>query len=316
MRWALFAAISLACVARAHDADVIYVLVELRDGALTESVTLTGSSLGLLAPVDADGDGALSQGDLDARAAALRAGVWEDMPLTAGGVRCALGATQARLREGFVELFAVFDCGAGALSQDFRFLRVLPANYRVVLGSQLDGERGGAGVAQGSFSTLPIPRPKPAGAWSARDLERGFEQGLSRALRPDALACLAALLLTFSRWRRGLLGLAALAGGLCAGSFFAWPAPVLVTLVALTLAVAVAREPSVGLGAVLGLALAARAGGGAVAEVLGQSAGWLVVWLPLGPAFLALGVLLHRRAKWRTPARAVVAAAAVVLLVA
>ena len=302
MRWALLAVISFAGAARAHDADVIFALVEQRDGALVETVTMTSSSLGLLAPVDADGDGALSQEDLDARAAALRAGVWEDIPLSAGGVRCTLGETSARLREGFVELQARFTCADGDLRQDFRFLRVLPANYRVVLGSQLDGERGANGVAQGSFTTLPIPRPPPPGAWDSAVFVRGFNEGLAAGLAPAALLCLSALMLCLAQWRRGLLGLAALLAGLGAASFLTPPAWAQVAAgVAALAALAALKEPHFVLALVLGLALGRS--GYSLPSSLGQAAGAWLVWLLAGPAVLALGVVLGRRAKWRRPVR-------------
>lgn len=311
MRWALLAAISLASVANAHDADVIYALVEQRGEALTETITLTSSSLGLLAPVDADGDGALSADDLAARADALRAGVWEDMPLSSGGVRCTLGPTQARLREGFVELTATFSCPEGELRQDFRFLRVLPANYRVVLGSQVDGERGANGVAQGSFSTLPIPRPRPAGALNAG----GFEEGVSRSLRADSLGCLAALFLAFAKWKRGLFALAALLAGVIFGSFIALPFLVTTLIVAFTLVAAFARrEAPVALSFPLGAALVARFAGTSAAESLGLSTGFALVWLLITPAFIAFGVVLNRRVKWRVPVRVVASVAGVALL--
>jgi len=315
MRWALLAAISLASAARAHDADVIYALVEQRGEALTETVTLTTSSLGLLAPVDADGDGALSAEDLTARADALRSGVWEDMPLSAGGVRCPLGATQARLREGFVELTATFNCPEGELRQDFRFLRVLPANYRVVLGSQVDGERGADGVAQGSFSTLPIPRPRPVGSWNSGDFQRGFDEGISRSLRADSLFCLAGVLLAFARWKRGLVALAFLLAGVIAGSFIALPFLVTALIVAFTLLATFARKDApVALGLPLGAALAARFAGTSFAESMGLSAGFALAWLLVAPAFIAFGVLLARRTKRAVVVRVGVAICGIVLL--
>lgn len=313
MRWALLAAISFAGAARAHDADVIFALVEQRDGALLETVTMTSSSLGLLAPVDADGDGALSQEDLDARAAALRAGVWEDIPLSAGAARCTLGPTTARVREGFVELQARFTCPDGELRQDFRVLRVLPANYRVVLGSQLDGERGARGVAQGTFTTLSIPRPAPPGAWDGAAFLRAFNEGLALALTPASLLCLAALCLALAHWRRGLAGLCALWAGLLLVSFVSVPSWAQLALgVAGLVAFAALKEPHFALAVALGLAVG-RAGY-SLPSSLGVAAGAAVVWLLAGPALLAIGVVLGRRAKLRRPVRWVLCGAAAIAL--
>jgi hypothetical protein len=171
-RWALLAAVLLAPAAWAHDADVIYVrLTDAAAGELDENVTLTAGTLSQLAPIDADGDGALSQSDLDARTDALRAGVWDQMPLEAQ-TPCARRAEKAVLRDGFVELAARFSCGPGALNQEFRILRGLTSNYRVVLGRQLEGDSGRT-FAQGNVQRLLI-RPRAADAVPAS----GFAQGL------------------------------------------------------------------------------------------------------------------------------------------
>ncbi len=164
----------LAPAAWAHDADVVYVmLTEQPGGALEEAVTLTAGTLGQLAPVDADGDGSLTQEDLDARAAAISAGVWDQMPLSQGEAACSRSAEQALLRDGYVELIAKFSCPAGPISQDFKILRVLTSNYRVVLGRQLEGETGRA-FAQGNVQKLLIPRGPHASVRGGF----GFEAGL------------------------------------------------------------------------------------------------------------------------------------------
>ncbi|MFZ5439145.1 MAG: HupE/UreJ family protein, partial [Myxococcota bacterium] len=182
MRWLPIVVLLVAGVASAHDADVVYVLAKQGPGRLVETVTLTGASLALLVPIDADGDALLTQADLDAKQKALRIGVWDEMPLSAGGRRCAVLETRAWLREGFVELEGTFDCGEGELRQDFRFLRVLPANYRVVLGSQLEGEAAGRGFAQGSMTSVTVPRPPPPGAWDGSQFRAGFDGGVRRGL--------------------------------------------------------------------------------------------------------------------------------------
>lgn len=150
----LITALLLATTARAHDADLIYVEAMRPDRAaagVTEIVTLTAPSLLRLAPVDADGDGALTQGDLDARASAIEAGVWAQMPLTAGSASCTLEHSTAFLRERYVELQGRFSCPPGALEQSFRVLSVLPDNYKVILGSVVEGE------ANQRFATRLMP---------------------------------------------------------------------------------------------------------------------------------------------------------------
>ena len=127
-----------AGAAHAHDADIIYTQVRRTEPGSPEvraRLTLTASTLSLLLPADADGDGAVSQADLDARRPALEVGIWEALPLTAGGQPCTRQAHAARLVESYVELTATFQCPPGALRQTYTVLSVLPANYRVVLGT-------------------------------------------------------------------------------------------------------------------------------------------------------------------------------------
>src|SRR4051812_13717867 len=86
-------AVLIAVSAFAHDADVIY--VELQNGGsgdLLEVVTLTAASLAMLAPVDADGNGELTQSDLDARTDALKFGVWEQARLSSESGACVRSA--------------------------------------------------------------------------------------------------------------------------------------------------------------------------------------------------------------------------------
>ncbi|MBS1151977.1 MAG: hypothetical protein H6Q89_3675, partial [Myxococcaceae bacterium] len=212
-RWAL-ALLLLAPTAWAHDADVVYVmLADAPGGQLEEHLTLTASTLSLLAPIDADRDGSLSQADLDARAGAISAGVWEQLPLAGGvggaGRPCVRSAERALLREGYVELSARFDCPEGPLSQDFRILRVLTTNYRVVLGRQGDGETGRA-FAQGNVQRLVV-RAEPVAPAPAQP---GFAAGaLSPLIWFDVtLVWLLALLLAGSLTQVGQQWLVLTAG--------------------------------------------------------------------------------------------------------
>ncbi|MFZ5468434.1 MAG: HupE/UreJ family protein [Myxococcota bacterium] len=188
--------------AAAHDADILYVRAERASGSgeVRQLATLTAATLALLAPVDADADGQLTQADLDARKEAIAAGVWAFMPLEAGGQRCTQQGHQALLRETFVELAATFSCAPGELRQTFRVLSVLPSNYKVVLGSQIDGERGQA-FAQGHRQTLLMGEEAPA----TRGLTGWIQLGVFHIFTGiDHLAFLLALLLVGGTWRRML----------------------------------------------------------------------------------------------------------------
>ena len=129
---------------RAHVADEI--VVTLDPVTLTETVTMTAETLSMLAPIDADADGELTRGDLDLRRDALKVGVWDQAKLTP----CTRGEEKAWLEPGYVALQAKFTCAEGELSQEFRWLMVLPPNYRVVFGNQ---------VAKGDTRTLHVQRP-------------------------------------------------------------------------------------------------------------------------------------------------------------
>lgn len=296
MRWLLVFSISVAATASAHDADVIYALVEQHGDVpnqLVERLTMTDATLRLLAPVDVDGDGAVTQSELDAKAGALRVGVWDDMPLTSSEGRCAFVEAAARLRDGFVELTARFDCPNGELRQDFRVLRVLPANYRVVVGSQVDGERAARGIAQGSFSTIPMPRPKVPGTWDNAAFQRGFDDGLTRGFGLSSLALIGALTFSLASWRRGLVATALLLVGAAIATFVEapWWGGLALAVIAATVSL---FKPSAGFAAPLGAGLGLGVGG-ALAFDVGVVAGSSLLWLPASLAFTAVAVMVARR---------------------
>ncbi|MDP1824533.1 MAG: hypothetical protein Q8L48_14860 [Archangium sp.] len=306
MRWLIPVVLLSGLQARAHDADVIYALVKHggQPGVLVESVTLTPATLAFLAPLDADGDGALSQADLDAKHKALEVGFWDEVPLVAAGKRCGLLEAKASLREGFVELVGQFNCGEGELRQDFRILRVLPTNYRVVLGSQLDGEApstslgvtGARSFAQGSLTTIAVPRPPAPGAWDAAGFRRELAQGVTRGLSIEVLAALFGVLLAIGAWRRGLIGAALILLGAALGSWASldwWPPTILMLLV--LGGAAAFKSPPLIVPALLGLAIGTREGGGPWPACLGLGAGTAVVLLFASPIALAVGVMLQRR---------------------
>lgn len=277
MRWLAVATLCCSTIAAAHDADVIYARLERLDGAsMIEIVTLTNATLGQLAPIDADGDGMLSQADLDARAEALKAGVWDDMPLSSGGHPCLRRDESARLEEGFVTLAATWRCEEGTLRQDFKLLRILPTNYRVVLGSQSMGERGRQ-FAQGVFTALELPRPSAPGVVDVARLSEGFRRGLGDALSLEVIAGLCLVALSTRRSRRLFLNGAGAIIGAAASCWVRLGAPSATVLIVLGgLALVLVRDDArpwlgpVG-GVVVGAGLGLRAGSWAFAD----GAGWV-----------------------------------------
>ncbi|MDP3234298.1 MAG: hypothetical protein Q8S33_21155 [Myxococcales bacterium] len=291
--------------ARAHDADVLYARLEPGPaGTLIEIVTLTNASLALLAPVDANDDGVLTQADLDARADALKAGVWSDMPLSVGGVACTRSDEAAQLEDGFVALTASWRCPEeGDLRQDFKVLRVLPTNYRVVLGSQLDGERGRR-FAQGVFTALEVPRPKAPGLFDGDRLRRGLEQGVRDNGVVEALAALLLIFLTARGVRGGGLRVALLMLGACvvfSGSAALLAGPVTLSLGVLML---VFLPPGAGPGRLLvvapvlvGIGLGLRSRLSAFGDGLGWLCGLLLLAVVLLAGGIPMGDILQRRAR-------------------
>ena len=159
----------MAGSAGAHDADILYAQRGASDAGgpeVRERLTLTAGTLGLLLPADADGDGAVTQAELDARRAALEVGIWDACRSPPEGQPCTRQAHAARVRETYVELAATFCVRPGPLRQTFTVLSVLPANYRVVLGS-LHG-RGGRGSSSRTPPSPSVDCPRADGASLAR----------------------------------------------------------------------------------------------------------------------------------------------------
>ncbi|HEX8818754.1 MAG TPA: HupE/UreJ family protein [Archangium sp.] len=194
--------------AGAHDADILYAQLwrpEASGPEVRERITLTAQTLGLLIPADADEDGVLTQADLDARAPALAVGIWDAIPLTAGGQPCARTGATAWVRETFVELGASFTCPPGELRQRFSLLSLLPSNYKVVLGSSVQGERGQR-FADATQPTLVVSEPGHPEREQVSGLLDWVILGLTHIfLGVDHLAFLLALLLVGGSFRRVLL---------------------------------------------------------------------------------------------------------------
>jgi hypothetical protein len=195
-----------AGAARAHDADIIYTQVRRTQEGSPEvrvRLTLTASTLSLLLP--ADGDGNLSQAELDARRAALEVGIWDALPLTAGGQPCTRQEHAALRAETFVELTASFVCPPGPLRQTYTVLSLLPANYQVVLGSF--GGAAGQLFADSVRPSLDIPE---RGSSAPRAFVQGFGGWVQLGMKhifegSDHLAFLIALLLVGGSLKRVLV---------------------------------------------------------------------------------------------------------------
>lgn len=191
--------------ARAHDADIVYAQLERADGGVSELMTLTTATLAQLAPVDADGEGAISQQDLDARREAIEAGVWRDCPITAGGDACRLASSGAYLREGYVELRATFSCPDGPMQQTFRILSLLPQGYRVVLSSRVGAGRGEA-FAEGRRQIVDVPTGAGGGEEKITSFVGWVETGVFHIFGgADHIAFLLGVLLVGGAWRRVLI---------------------------------------------------------------------------------------------------------------
>lgn len=203
------AALLWPTTARAHDADVVFIKLE-RDAQDPERVlarvTLTAQTLALLAPVDGDEDGRLSEAELGAALPAVRAGVWEQMPLRAPSGPCTRGNERAGLRDTYVELFADYRCGDGALTQTFRILEVLPRDYQVILGAFGDGGLRNQGFARGHQQTLTVLGVEgPSAAGTARGLLGWVALGVEHIFMGiDHLAFVLAVILLGGSWRRVL----------------------------------------------------------------------------------------------------------------
>jgi hypothetical protein len=206
-RGVLLVFLLLAGSAGAHDADILYAQLwrpAAGEPEVRERITLTPDTLGRLIPADADGDGVLSQADLEAREAALGLGLWDAIPLSAGGRPCTRTSASARLRESYVELGATFSCPPGELRQRFTVLSLLPPEYRVVLGSVVEGEQGQR-FADAASPTLVVPEPG-GGAQAVSGLGGWVLLGVTHIFAGvDHLAFLLALLLVGGTFRRVLL---------------------------------------------------------------------------------------------------------------
>lgn len=166
---------------------------------------MTGGTLSLLAPLDADGDGLLAPEELAQGATPLELGVWDAMPLSAGASRCDRFSTGAALRDGYVELTARFRCPPGEIRQTFRALSVLPQGYRVVVNAG-----SGALMADAQHQQVFIPEPSsaagPAAPVRVDGLPGWTRLGVIHIFTGyDHLAFLLALLLFGKTWRRVLL---------------------------------------------------------------------------------------------------------------
>lgn len=194
-----------AGAASAHDADIIYAQIARgEDGLVTERLTLTPNTLLALAPLDLDGDQEVTALELARGEAAISAGIWEQLPLRAAAGPCTRKSASVRQKDNYFELTAAFACGRGELTQTFRILSVLPAPYRVVLGSYGEGALQTQAFAQGFDQTLSLLGEKTE-ATSPEVLRLGgwISIGITHILLGfDHIAFLLAILLVGGSWRR------------------------------------------------------------------------------------------------------------------
>ncbi len=129
------------------------------------------------------------------------------------GPPCTRKEHAARLRESYVELTATFICPQGPLRQTYTVLSLVPANYRVVLGTY--GGEGGQLFADALHPSLEIPErstsgsstpgSRPRAATFAPGLGGWIQLGMKHIFQGiDHLAFLIALLLVGGRLRQVL----------------------------------------------------------------------------------------------------------------
>ncbi len=306
MRWLFLVMAFFARTAQAHDADVIFVDARPmpKEGRWKEVVTLSVETLALLIPLDADGDQTLSQADLVAKEKALRVGFWDQAPLTSAGKVCSLDKSNARLEQGVIQLEGEFTCAQGIPRQDFRFLQILPPNYKVVVGSSSGGRT--PAVAQGALSTLSlIAAPGPdAGVLTS------LRAGLFRSVALEGVAALMGLLFALATLRQRLTAVLLAVGTAFIGSWWSlgwWPPTLFLVLLGVQVGAKTSFPPIVA--PLFGAAIGLRSEGGSalgtslalllVSPLAFAGAWWLrrqstirvTQWVPLG--LILLGVALH-----------------------
>jgi hypothetical protein len=201
------AALVSAQGALAHEADIIYAHIEKPiGGVFEETLTLSPESLLLLAPIDASGDGELTNDELERGKPAIDAGIWDGVPVKVGNQYCARTQTSLVRRRDKISLKAQFNCQNGERLQTFKILSVLPQGYRVILGSE--NHSGGVRFAEGNAQTLVLPdEALPRSPEKLRAAVEGlggwFRLGVFHIFTGfDHLAFLLALLLVGGSWRK------------------------------------------------------------------------------------------------------------------
>jgi hypothetical protein len=273
-------------VASAHDADLVAVQLSVGEGGVvTQRMSLSPATLSLLIP-----RASTESPELDELREAIEAGVWGEVVLSAQGLRCPLMDSTAALHQGSVELSANFRCGAGPLRIDFRFLAILPPNYRVSLRSTDAPPQ----FAQGNFTALWISLPAAAPI-DSRFLG-GLAAGAQRAFNWGALVSVWALLMAIGSWPTGKHALMVLLGAAVLASSLGANVELLpVVLVLLALGLFVPRIPVNLWAMLLGGALGARSEGHDAVSLLGWAVGLLGVLAPGGMVALSVAVMLRRR---------------------
>jgi hydrogenase/urease accessory protein HupE len=192
--------------ASAHQADIIYVhLQKWVAGDWEERAILSNLALAQLVPEAA---AALERGQQESAGELIDAQIWSQMPLSSGAVRCDRGPTWWMETEGYIELSARFRCPEGELKQSFQFLELLPQEYRVIVGTELGGNRIQR-FADKSAPTVVLSDRAVSGEArrpEVRGLQGWFQLGVAHIFGGlDHLAFLLALLIVGGGWKRMLL---------------------------------------------------------------------------------------------------------------
>lgn len=162
LRWLALAAVAAPGAAAAHDLDLLRLDVTADGGRVEAVLDVPVAALGLLADVDLDRDGILTEPELERRAGAVFAATFGAAPLSAGGTPCALEPAGVRPSGVRVIVGARGRCKAGDLRVVLGFLHALPAGHRVVVRARVDGTESET-VGSPSAATVVLGRAERRG---------------------------------------------------------------------------------------------------------------------------------------------------------
>lgn len=154
---------------RAHPIDMGLLAIRIDGEKAQASLQLSVPSWSTLVPLDVDGDGLISAGELEAQLPAMFQVSFGESPITADGAECALeprAATPQRIASpvGAVRLDVEGTCKTGwtKLRQKLEFLTILAPGHHMVISAELDGERHDK-LADRATRVIVFERDKPPG---------------------------------------------------------------------------------------------------------------------------------------------------------